>query len=228
MKKVFVAVSIVVLMLSLKAIAGNNNIGINTNYTYNYYNPDIYLDLITFNKKVENSGRSLGIIYKNKLSNLIKLSFSFNYDYSDLHSHIEEYLSYSHMVLGVIDLNSKLNFFDFSLACELHNLIPIKGTYIMAGVGYGIIEKKDYSLNGYYYSTTSPTSVYNGFIDHKGELPNLSNKIFLLAGVGYELNISNHIILNPIFTYKYNVKSISSEKLYINQIMLGINFLYEF
>lgn len=115
------------------------------------------------------------------------------------------------------EMDATISYLEITPAVQLHNLLPVKPLYFLAGLEFGIPLGPKYTITRENLTTT---------IESDLKLPDANTRIALALGLGYVFNLSDKVFLSPEFSVRIPFNKVSSYN-YLNswdvpQLRLGV------
>ncbi len=122
-------------------------------------------------------------------------------------------------------LDGRFDYFEISPILQLHNLLPVKNIYFLAGLEIGIPVTAEWDYT-YYESVTPPTTTTIIGV----AMPDKATRVALAVGAGYIIPLSRNVFLTPEASFRFAMTNLSSNAIYdswtVNQLRLGVSLTF--
>ena len=127
----------------------------------------------------------------------------------------------------IMELDAKLGYLEISPILQLHNLVPVKNLYFLAGLELGIPMSKSYDYKMVENGTTlNPVSA---------DIPDASVRIAAAVGAGWIFELSETVKLGAEVSYRIPFSKVSSstistanfDKWNVSQLRAGLNLTFD-
>lgn len=203
------------------------NIGIFGGFGLNMHQPS-WADVgsltgepIPFNQSSTGLGYFGGIIGNFPINDIFTISARLGYNALD--GEIETSVT-NGTIVETHTIDGKFDYFEVSPILQLHNLIPLRNLYFLAGVEIGIpvTTKWDYT----YTESLTPSSTTTFDV----EMPDKATRFALAVGAGYVIPLSKNVFLTPEASFRFAFTNLSSNATFdswtVNQLRLGVSLTF--
>lgn len=126
-------------------------------------------------------------------------------------------------VAPTTELDAKLGYFEISPILQLHNLLPVKNLYFLAGLELGIPMSKSFDYRFIENGTTlNPVSA---------DIPDASVRIAAAVGAGWIFELSETVKLGAEVSYRIPFSKVSTatnfDKWNVSQLRAGLNLTFD-
>lgn len=121
-------------------------------------------------------------------------------------------------------LDGRFDYLEISPILQLHNLIPLRNLYFLAGLEIGVPLTAEWDSTYFVSSTSSETTFFNQ------QMPDKATRVALAVGAGYVIPLSKNVFLTPEASFRFAFTNLSSNATYdswtVNQIRLGVSLTF--
>ncbi len=183
------------------------SVGLYGGLNFNLHSPDFnYNNSMLFNKNATGIGGNLGFKATFPINNNFVIAG--NLGFNSIGALLEADNN---------NLDASINYIELSPDLQIHNVLPLSGTYILAGLETGIPLSPKYSITG-------DTSIKNETIK------NSNFRTAATFGLGYIYEISKGINLTPELTFRIPLSNVSADDNFntwnVSEIRLSVGLLF--
>jgi len=121
-------------------------------------------------------------------------------------------------------LDGRFDYLEISPILQLHNLIPLRNLYFLAGLEIGVPVTAEWDYTYFESLTPSSTTIFDV------QMPDKATRFALAVGAGYVIPLSKNVFLTPEASFRFALTNLSSSAIYdswtVNQLRLGVSLTF--
>lgn len=121
-------------------------------------------------------------------------------------------------------LDGRYDYLEISPILQLHNLIPLRNLYFLAGLEIGVPLTAELDYTYFESLTPSETTLFNQ------QMPDKATRFALAVGAGYVIPLSKNVFLTPEASFRFAFTNLSSNAIFdswtVNQLRLGVSLTF--
>ncbi len=219
-------------------------LGIYGGMNFNFHSPLFYYkdnlsNFLEFSSNKTNTGLNIGAIALFPINETFVMSGRIGYNGMNVTFNESNYypdfkIDTFGTEMGLITaqyMDAKVSYIELSPILQIHNFLPVKNLYLLAGLEFGIPVKMRYTMTETIYDGTFQNPLPRTLADDDA-IPDVGVRTAFAVGLGYMIPLNKNIHLTPEVSFRMPVNNVSANRNFdswsVPQLRAGLNLTFGF